>query len=224
MADPATVVLVHGAWHGAWCWDEVAARLRADGTPVVAVDSPSVAAGGDMYDDARNLRDAIAEAGGETVVVGHSYGGVVATEGAADARGVRHLLYLTAFMLDEGESLSTITGATPPDWQVADAEGQTLSVAGAQQVFYNTCDPEVADAAAARLRPQTIASFVQPVKSVAWRDVPSTYVICDRDNAIPVPAQEAMAARAGTTHRLDSDHSPFLTDPDAVADLIRAVL
>jgi pimeloyl-ACP methyl ester carboxylesterase len=223
MADPATVVLVHGAWHGAWCWDEVAARLRADGTPVVAVDSPSVAAGGDMYDDARNLRDAIAEAGGETVVVGHSYGGVVATEGAAGARSVRHLLYLTAFMLDEGESLSTIAGSTPPAWQVPDADGRTLSVAGAQEVFYNTCDPEVADAAAARLRPQTIASFVQPVKSVAWRDVPSTYVICDRDNAIPVPAQEAMAARADTTHRLDSDHSPFLTDPAAVAALIRTV-
>ena len=61
------------------------------------------------------------------------------------------------------------------------------------------------------------------MRSVAWRDVPSTYVICDRDNAIPVPAQEAMAARADTTHRLDSDHSPFLTDPDAVAELIRAV-
>jgi pimeloyl-ACP methyl ester carboxylesterase len=52
--------------------------------------------------------------------------------------------------------------------------------------------------------------------------VPSTYVIGDRDNAIPVPAQEAMSARAGTTHRLESDHSPFLSDPDAVADLIRA--
>lgn len=221
MADPVTVVLVHGAWHGAWAWDEVAGRLGADGTPVVALDLPSVAAGGDMYDDARAVGEAIAAADGETVVVAHSYGGVAVTDGAAGAQGVRHLLYLTAFMLDEGESLATIAGSTPPDWQLPDAEGRTLSVAGAQQVFYNTCDPEVADAAAARLRPQTIASFVQPVKSVAWRDVPSTYVICDRDNAIPVPAQEAMAARADTTHRLDSDHSPFLTDPDAVAALIR---
>ena len=223
MADPPTVVLVHGAWHGAWAWDEVAARLRADGTPVVAVDSPSVAAGGDMYDDALAVRDAIAAIDGEVVVVGHSYGGIVITEGAAGAQGVRHLVYLTAFMLDEGESLSTIAGSTPPAWQVPDPDGRMLSVAGAQQVFYNTCDSEVADVAAARLRPQTIASFVQPVKSVAWRAVPSTYVICDRDNAIPVPAQEAMAARADTTHRLDSDHSPFLTDPDAVAGLIRAV-
>jgi pimeloyl-ACP methyl ester carboxylesterase len=223
MADPATVVLVHGAWHGAWCWDAVAARLRADGAPVVALDLPSVAGGGDMYDDARVVRDAIVAAGGETVVVGHSYGGVVVTEGAAGVEGVRHLVYLTAFMLDEGESLATIAGSTPPDWQIADPDGRTLTVAGAQQVFYNTCPPEVADAAAARLRPHTLAAFVQPVKSVAWREVPSTYVICNRDHAIGVPAQEAMAARAGTTHRLESDHSPFLNDPDAVAGLIRAV-
>jgi pimeloyl-ACP methyl ester carboxylesterase len=223
MADGCTFVLVHGAWHGAWCWDEVAARLRADGAPVVAVELPSVARGGDMYDDARVVREAIAAADGETVVVGHSYGGVAVTEGAAGGAGVRHLVYVTAFMLDEGESLSTIAGSTPPDWQVPEPDGRTLTVAGAQEVFYNTCPPDVADAAAARLRPQTIAALVQPVKSVAWRDVPSTYVICDRDNAIPVPAQEAMAARAGTTHRLDSDHSPFLNDPDAVAELIRAV-
>ena len=223
MAARPTFVLVHGAWHGAWCWDDVAARLRADGAPVVAVDLPSVAGGGDMYDDARFVRDAIDAADGETIVVGHSYGGVVITEAAAGAEGVRHLVYLTAFMLDEGESLATIAGSTPPDWQVADPDAGTLSVAGAQEVFYNTCPREVADAAAARLRPQTIASFVQPVTAVAWRDVPATYVICDRDNAIPVAAQEAMAARAGTTHRLDSDHSPFLGDPGAVADLVRAV-
>ena len=222
MADRPTFVLVHGAWHGAWCWDEVAARLRGDGAPVVAVDLPSVAGGGDLYDDARCVRDAVAAAGGETIVVGHSYGGIAITEGAAGAEGVRHLVYLTAFMLDEGESLATITGSTPPDWQIADADAGTLSVAGAQQVFYNTCPPEVADAAAARLRPHTMAAFVQPVTSVAWRDVPATYVICDRDHAIPVPAQEAMSARAGTTHRLDSDHSPFLSDPAGVADLLRA--
>ena len=136
---------------------------------------------------------------------------------------MRHLVYLTAFMLDEGQSLADVAGRTPPAWQVPDPDGKTMSVEGPQEVFYNTCAPEVADAAAARLRPHTIASFVEPVRSAGWRDVPSTYVICDLDHAIPVPAQEAMSAHAGTTHRLQSDHSPFLTDPDAVADLIRAV-
>ena len=88
-------------------------------------------------------------------------------------------------------------------------------MAGAQEVFYNTCPAGVADAAAARLRPHTISAFVQPVTAVAWRDVPATYVICHRDNATRSRRQEAMSARAGTTHRLDSDHSPFLTIPPA---------
>jgi pimeloyl-ACP methyl ester carboxylesterase len=223
MPDHSTVVLVHGAWHGDWCWDEVAERLRADGRPVVVVDLPSVASGGDMYDDAQAVRDALAATEGDIVVVGHSYGGVVITEAAAGAKGVRHLVYLTAFMLDEGESLlATIGGALPP-WIVV-PDGNAMVVTDAERVFYNTSPADAASAATARLRPQAKATFEQTVRSVAWRDdVPSTYIICDRDNAIPVPAQEAMAARADTTHRLDADHSPFLTDPDAVAALIRDV-
>ena len=222
MSEQPTVVLVHGAWHGAWCWDEVVSRLSGDGLAVVALDLPSAGAGGDLYDDAGALRAVLDETPGDKVVVGHSYGGIVITEGAAGADGVRHLVYLTAFMLDEGQSLADITGPTPPAWQIPTPDGKSLTVSEPRDVFYNTCAPAVADAAAARLRPQTVASFVEPVRSVAWRDVPSTYVICDRDQAIPVPAQEAMSAHAGTTHRLESDHSPFLTDPDAVAALIRA--
>ena len=190
---------------------------------MVAIDLPSVASGGDLYDDARAVRAVLDDTPGDKVVVGHSYGGVVITEAAAGADGVRHLVYLTAFMLDEGESLADIAGRTPPAWQVPAPDGKTMTVSSPREVFYNTCAPQVAEAAAARLRPHTVASFVEPVRSVAWRDVPSTYVVCDRDNAIPVPAQEAMSARAGTTHHLESDHSPFLTDPDAVARLIRAV-
>ena len=199
------------------------ARLSGDGFDVVAVDLPSVVSGGDLYDDARAVRQVLDDTPGDKVLVGHSYGGIVITEAAAGAEGVRHLVYLTAFMLDEGQSLVDVAGRTPPAWQIPDPDGKTMSVDGAQEVFYNTCAPEIADAAAARLRPHTIASFVQPVRSVGWRDVPSTYVICDLDHAIPVPAQEAMSAHAGATQRLQSDHSPFLTDPDAVADLIRAV-
>ena len=221
MSEQPTVVLVHGAWHGAWCWDAVADRLGGDGLAVVAVDLPSVVSGGDLYDDA--VRAVLDATPGDTAGAGHSSGGSVSPAAAAGADGVRHLVYLTAFMLDEGQSLADIAGRNPPDWQIPAPDGKTLTVDGPQQVFYNTCSPEVADAAAARLRPQTIASFVEPVRKVAWRDVPSTYVICDQDHVIPVAAQEAMSAHAGATHHLDSDHSPFLTDPDAVADLIRAV-
>lgn len=227
MADSRSIVLVHGAWHGPWVWDKVAGPLRERGFDVHAVDLPSIGPDtgslADMYGDAAAVRAALDEIDGEALVVAHSYGGVATTEGAAGAGNVAHIVYLTAFMLDEGQALADVAGRTPPAWQVPNPDGKTVRVEGPQGVFYNTCTPEIADAAAARLRPHTIVSFVQPVRSVGWRDVPSTYVVCELDNAIPVPAQEAMAAHAGTTRRLRSDHSPFLTDPDAVAELIRGV-
>jgi alpha-beta hydrolase superfamily lysophospholipase len=132
MAQRSTVVLVHGAWHGAWCWDEVVSRLSADGLRVVTVELPSVTSGGDLYDDARAVRQVLDDTPGDQVLVGHSYGGIVVTEAAAGADGVRHLVYLTAFMLDEGQALADVAGRTPPAWQIPDPDGRTLSVEGAQ--------------------------------------------------------------------------------------------
>jgi pimeloyl-ACP methyl ester carboxylesterase len=223
VADLPTVVLVHGAWHGPWCWDGVTDVLRQDGTPFVTVDLPSVASGGDLYDDAAAVHAAITAAGGPTVVVAHSYGGIPTTEGAAAAEGVRHLVYVTAFMLDEGESLLAAVGGVEPDWWQTAVDGTTMP-ARPEEIFYNATPPAAAAAAAARLRPMARAAFEQPLRAAAWRSVPSTYVVCERDNAIPVFAQEAMAARASTTQRLDTDHSPFLTRPEAVADVIRGVI
>src|SRR5213075_2158517 len=112
-------------------------------------------------DDARAVRQVLDDTPGETILVGHSYGGIVITEAAAGADGVRHLVYLTAFMLDEGEALADVAGRTPPAWQVPNPDGRTMRVEGPQEVFYNTCAPAVAAAAAARLRPHTTASFVE---------------------------------------------------------------
>jgi pimeloyl-ACP methyl ester carboxylesterase len=92
MSEHPTVLLAHGAWHGAWCWDGVVSRLGAEGLDVVAVDLPSVTSGGDMYDDARAVREVLDATPGDKVVVGHSYGGIVITEAAAGAEGVRHLV------------------------------------------------------------------------------------------------------------------------------------
>ena len=104
-SEQATVVLVHGAWHGAWCWDAVRSRLDAAGVPNVAVDNPSVArASASLHDDADNVRRVLDEIGGPVVLVGHSYGGAVITDaGSHDA--VRRLVYVTAFVVDDGESV-----------------------------------------------------------------------------------------------------------------------
>lgn len=224
MAHSRTIVLVHGAWHGPWAWSKVLGPLRERGLDVHAVASPSSAPDasslGDLYDDADNLRRTLAGLGDEVLLVAHSYGGIVATEGAAGAGNVGHLLYVTAFMLDEGESLLETVGGEPPDWLIADEAGLSSTVTRADEIFYNDCSPEDVADAVSRLEPQSLPSFAQTVRSVAWRDIPSTYLVCERDNAIPPFLQEQLAQRAGDVRRADSSHSPFLSRPGEVIELI----
>lgn len=227
MADLPTIVFVHGAWHGSWGWERVSGELRERGFDVTAVDlvshAPAGLDTGDLYDDVAVVRRAIDEVEGPVVVVAHSYGGVPTTEATAGAPNVAHIVYLTAFMLDEGESLFATVGSVRPDWWIMADDGRTVTVDHPGAIFYNACPPELAAEAAGRLQPQSISSFEQPVRAVGWRDVPTTYVICDQDAAIPVFAQEQMSQRAGDLRRLDADHSPFLMLPDEVVALIAEI-
>jgi pimeloyl-ACP methyl ester carboxylesterase len=228
MAEETTVVLVHGAWHGPWAWESVTARLEDEGVDVVLVDLPSsgpdVAALGDLDDDAAAVRAAIDGVDGPVVVVAHSYGGAPTTQGATGAENVQHIVYLTAFMLDEGESLFAVVGGQAPPWWNVSEDGTYLLVDGPEDVFYNGIDDELAAAAAGSLHPQSMAAIKASVGAPAWRDVDTTYVICEADNAIPVFAQEQLAQRAGTVKRMDASHSPMLSHPDEVVAIIRDVL
>jgi pimeloyl-ACP methyl ester carboxylesterase len=226
--ESPTVVLVHGAWHGPWAWSEVEGQLADLGVDVVTVDLPSVgedtSALGGLEDDAAAIRAAIDAVDGQVVVVAHSYGGAPTTQGAAGAENVTHIVYVTAFMLDEGESLFGLVGGVAPDWWVVAEDGESLMPGTPVETFFNDVSPEEADAAAARLAPQSMAAVKTPVSAVAWRDVPTTYVICEQDQAIPVPAQEMLSGRAGAVRRLDASHSPFLSRPGEVVEIIRGVL
>ncbi|MBB3084877.1 alpha/beta hydrolase [Geodermatophilus sabuli] len=221
---PATLLLVHGAWHGSWCWERLTGALG--GVAVRTVDLPSVgtdpAALGGLYDDADAVRAALAGIEGPVVVVGHSYGGAVVTEAVRADSGVAHLVYLCAFQLDEGDSLlGSVGGEGPPWWE---ATGPAIAVRSPEQVFYNGVAPELTESAVARLGLQSRASAEQPLTNVAWRSVPSTYVVCEQDQAIPVVAQEAMSARAGEVLRMDAGHSPFLSHPAELAGLLRPIV
>jgi pimeloyl-ACP methyl ester carboxylesterase len=224
MADSPSIVLVHGAWHGPWAWSRVAGPLRERGFDVHTVANPSSGPDpsslGDLYDDAENLRRTLASIDGEVLLVAHSYGGAVATEGAAGADNVMRIVYITAFMLDEGESLFAMVGGVEPDWWVKDADETSVTTSRPVEIFFNDCDDADAADAASRLEPQSLPSLKQPVRSVAWRLIPATYVICEQDNAIPVFMQEQLAERAADVRRLDASHSPFLSMPDQVVELI----
>jgi pimeloyl-ACP methyl ester carboxylesterase len=229
MSNDPTILLVHGAWHGAWCWDAVRTRLEAKGRTVLAIDLPTVHAPNkaelDMLNDAKAVRDAVDAIDGPVVVVAHSYGGVPTTQGLAGAANVAHIVYIAAFALDAGESLLGAVGGVPPTWWMVDG---ALTTAGndaepPQSLFFNDLPDEVATANAARLLAQATKPFSDVVTEVAWKSIPSTYLITERDAVFPLFAQEALSGRAGSTvHRLDTSHSPFLSQPDATADIIDA--
>jgi pimeloyl-ACP methyl ester carboxylesterase len=208
MSNDPTILLVHGAWHGAWCWDAVRTLLEAKGRTVVAIDLPTV----DAVD-------------GPVVVVAHSYGGVPTTQGLAGAANVAHIVYIAAFALDAGESLLGAVGGVAPTWWMVDGALTTAGNAAepAESLFFNDLPDDVAHANAARLVAQATKPFSDTVTRVAWKDVPTSYLITERDTVFPLFAQEALSGRAGSAvHRLDTSHSPFLSQPDATADLIDA--
>ena len=217
----SAVLLVPGSWHGAWCWDDVVDRLTAAGVDARAIELPSNDGASGLGDDAAAVAAAVAGFDTPPVVVGHSYGGIAISEGAAGAAG---LVYLCAFMLEPGQALVDAMQQQLPDWIELDAQAGSHLATRTEEVLYADCTPEVAAAAGARLTRQSVAAIATPQSVAAWQRLPSTYVICEQDRAVPPPAQEAMSARAGNVHRLPSSHSPFLSRPDDVAELVLAAL
>jgi pimeloyl-ACP methyl ester carboxylesterase len=220
-----TVVLVHGAWHGSWAWDLVVPLLQERGVAVRTVDLPStgpdVDALGDLDGDVAVLTAVLDDVPGPKVLVGHSYGGLPITEAGAGRDDVVHLVYVCAFLLDVGVSLLDAAGGQPMSWWQVSADGRSITAGRPEEVFYGDCPPEVAAASAARLTPQSMSSCTQPLRSAAWATVPSTYVVADRDPELPQVVQELMAGgKAGRVRHIDSAHSPFLSRPEELVELI----
>jgi pimeloyl-ACP methyl ester carboxylesterase len=222
MTVAVTLVLVHGAWHGPWCWQLLRDQLRGVEVRAVALSSsgsdPSKL--GDLYEDAEIVRSVVTDVKGPVVVCAHSYGGAAVTEALVDMRNVRRLVYLCGWQLDVGESpLGARQGVPPPWWEVHEAEGY-VDALRPRETFYADVDPVTADAAIARLGHQSLASVSEPLTQVSWRKIPSTYVICEKDSAIPPAVQERMARRAHRVQRLNTSHSPFMSQPSQVAHLL----
>ncbi len=228
-AQQGTVLLVHGAFHGAWCWDLVVEGLTNKGVAVRALDLPghgeSQEALAALEADASAVRSAIADCQGPVVLCGHSYGGVVITEAVSPGDSVQHLVYIAAGVPDVGECmLENMSGE----------DGDALSAAirvprsgvievdpdHAAGIFYNDCDDEIAAWASARLDEQTSKSLVDRVSQAPWRDLDSTYVICSQDRVVPVSAQQVLAKRCSRSVIWDTSHSPMLSQPDRLVSLL----
>ena len=226
MPSTPTLVLIPGAWHGAWAWRGVVAELSDLDVRTVELPSvgPDPAALGDLHADAAVVRATACGIDGPVVVCAHSYGAAPASEGLAGLANVVGLVSLSGFQLDIGESVLGAVGGVPPSWwDVHEAEGY-VDARQPAQVLYTDVRDGIARSAVARLGHHALAAFEQRLTRAAWRTIPSTYVVCERDAAIPVRAQEAMAERAGRVLRMATAHSPFLSRPAQLAGVLRAEL
>jgi pimeloyl-ACP methyl ester carboxylesterase len=232
-----TTVLVHGAWHGAWCWDRVVERAAGAGASVVAVDLPGHGLDtgplSDLHGDATRVREVLDTLEPPVILLGHSYGGAVITE-AGDHPSVRRLVYLSALALDDGESCGNaaadevaaamIVHDGRPDigagFVVGDDGIVTLLPSVAAACLYNDCDEASIAWALARIGPHPLVALQQSPTSVAWRSKPSTYIVCVNDLTVHPDLQRIFAKRCTTTEEWESGHSPFLSQPDRLAGLV----
>jgi pimeloyl-ACP methyl ester carboxylesterase len=234
-----TIVLVHGAWADGSSWAAVTEKLQRKGFTVDVTSNPLRG----VVSDTQYLKDYLATISGPIVLVGHSYGGTVITNAATGNPNVKQLVYINAYLPEQGETLSDLTSAKP---------GSVLAVADPSTVFdavpnhgtdgtvasvdlyvkqslfpgYFAAHVSAAKAAvlAAGQRPLPVSAFTEASPNVpAWRTIPSWALIGTADRVLPPAEQEVMAARAGAhVVKVKAPHLSMVSNPGAVADLIEA--
>ncbi|MFZ0090618.1 MAG: alpha/beta hydrolase [Solirubrobacteraceae bacterium] len=226
------VVFVHGACvkDGAWWWHRTAELLAERHVPTGAPALPSCgeageptgASGPGLAQDVAAVRQVLTASDEPTIVVAHSYGGIVIAEAAAGISTVRHLLLVSSYLPEVGQSLSSFGGEEPAPFLDIDPEAGTFTVRpeALAETFLQDCDPEIQREAMDKTARQSLAVLEQPVQSAAWQHVSSTYLVCVEDRGTPADRQRAFAGRAGSVVELDAGHHPFLSQPAAVRDLV----
>ena len=233
------VVFVHGACvrDGWWWWHRMTGLLAERGVLSVAPGLPSCgetalpggawattgesnAAG--LTEDVATVRGFLQDDDEPTIMVAHSYGGIVTAEAAAGVDSVRHLLLISSYLPEVGQSLSDFGDNTPAPFLDVDLETGTFGVRPELLVdtFLQDCDPDVQGQAPDHLSRQSLQVTGQPVGAAAWHAVPSTYLVCAQDAGTPARLQRDFARRAGRIVELDAGHHPFLSQPDVVRDLL----
>jgi pimeloyl-ACP methyl ester carboxylesterase len=226
-----TFALVHGAWHGSWCWEEVAPLLQKAGHHVVAPELPCDDGSATTFEPYADLVCAALEGrDADVVVVAHSLAGPTGTLIAA-RRPVRHLVYVCAVVPAPGLSLVDQGGEmVNPDWDKGlsqpDAELRTVWVDRdmAKALCYHDCDESTVTAAFSRLRPQSAYPFIAAFPLSQLPTVSCTYVACAEDRLIDPDWQVQTARNIGASLEvIPSSHSPFFSQPRALTDaLLRA--
>jgi pimeloyl-ACP methyl ester carboxylesterase len=225
-----TVVFVHGAWADNSGWDGSIRTLRGQGFRAVGAANPLR----DLRSDAAYVAALLRSIEGPIVMVGHSYGGAVISNAATGNDQVTALVYINGWVPDEGESLIQLAelneGSLIPDSlqpvphknaDGSDVVDLYLDQEKFRAAFAGDVDPETAQVMAVTQRPFTETAFGAPSGPVAWRSMPSWYLLGTEDKAIPPATQRYMAERAkASIVDIPASHASMVSQPAAVSDLI----
>jgi pimeloyl-ACP methyl ester carboxylesterase len=230
-----TIVLVHGAWADASSWTNVIQRLHAAGHSVVAL--PNTLRG--VTADAAVVRTYLDSVDGPVVLVGHSYGGFVITNAATGAKNVRALVYVDAFIPDEGQPAVALTGQgsslvvaltnptavfklVPIPGAPPEAPDTYLLASAVRENFAQDVSADEQGVIHATQRPASFAGLAEPSGPPAWKDIPSWAIIGKQDRIIDPVSQRAMAEHAGARiTEIDASHVSMISHPDVVVDVIQ---
>jgi pimeloyl-ACP methyl ester carboxylesterase len=225
------VVFVHGACvrDGAWWWQPAGELLEDAGVQSAAAVLPSCgegpalagAAGPGLPEDVAAVRQLLEAQDEPAVVVAHSYGGIVTAQAAVDVEAVRHVLLISSYLAEPGESLSSFGDGSPAPFLDIDPDAGTFEVRPEllADTFMHDC-LELAQEAASRLTRQSLQVIQQPVEAAVWSRVPTSYLVCAQDRGTPADRQREFARRAGQVFEVTAGHHPFLSQAAVVRDLV----
>lgn len=235
----ATFILIHGSWHGGWCFDAVKALLEAQGHAVIAPDLPGM--GGTDEEMAQITLQGWGDFAAElcrnasqkpVILAGHSRGGLVVSQAAETApEAINAIVYICAMMLPDGMSRAQFKDLEEPNpafdtliSKTPGGHGSIITGANPQAVFAQLSPPDAVAAAMARLVSEPHGPRATPVHVTPerWGGIPRTYVECTADRTIPISSQRRMLALSPGARvvTLDADHSPFLSRPQALAQAL----
>jgi pimeloyl-ACP methyl ester carboxylesterase len=215
------IVLVHGGFVDGSGWKGVYNVLKKDGYTVTIVQNPTIS----LADDVAVTKRAIAAQSGPAILVGHSYGGAVITEAGNDPK-VAGLVYVAAFALDKGESVSSLIKDPPPGAPVPPilppVDGfLILDRAKFPASFAGDVSPEEAAFMADSQVPWGVNALGGTISEPAWKTKPSWYLLTTEDRMIPPDAQRLMSKRAGAmVVEVKGSHAVYVSQPQAVAHII----
>ena len=229
-AAPLTVVLVHGAFADGSNWSGVIPILQAAGVAVLAAPNPLRG----IDHDAAYIASVASQLPGPVLLVAHSYGGAVITNAGSRADNVRGLVYVGAFIPDEGETLQNLAdqatdskvlpalrAAQYPSGTDEPGVEFTIDSASFHEIFCADLPAAQAAILAVSQRPLAGVSFGEPTQDPAWKTLPTWAVISPSDFIIGPAGERFMAERAGATiTEVDASHAMMISQPQAVADVI----